>query len=195
MKLLVVVILLFPFFSFAQNSTNRSKEFLPKQISDYYTKLNLANSFSTKSERSILTKYLDTQDVRLKPESKRLEFVMSLLNDIRSRHLQELGTMPNSLKASHIISSYLCEIQFYNKSENMISVRLKVYQLSASNNFKIINMFDEIEDLLHRSEELAKLSEPTYIADETHDWVLSQNHWLKKPVRKVLTNQQNLTIY
>ena len=186
MKFFLIIILLVPSFLTAQVGNSLGKELLPKEIFKYYENLNFVNSFSTKSERSVLAKYLDTQDVRMQPNNQRLIFVMNLLNDIRHRQLEEWNTMLNKFNSSQANFPYINEVQFYDESENLISVRLKVYELSESDNLKIISMYDEGKNSIIIRDELKQLSQPTYFTDEIHDWVLLNDQWQKKSVRKVL---------
>lgn len=177
---------LIPLFSYSQNGEKIEKDLLPNEIKQYYKNLNLANSFSTPSEKSAFVKYLQVEDSNKAPISKRQTFVMNLLKDVMQKELEFEPAMPNASNTSHLYSRMLHEVQHGYKEEDFMAIRIKVYQLSTADNFKIISFYDEEKDTILLDGEIDNLSTPKYVADEIHEWIFSNDSWHKKELRKVL---------
>ena len=167
---------------------------LPVEIRKYYQNLNLANAFSTPSERYKLTSYLTRKDSTLAPNSKRQAFVLNLLEEIKQHEYVSEATIPNTFRSGRLPISPMNTIQYWTKGKDLISVRLKVYQLCIEDNLKIINLYDEETDSIKGYDDIEKIAHPVYLTQEVHEWVFLNNQWVKKQVRKVLLTCQILAI-
>jgi len=185
---LILIFLLLCGLTFAQPAEKLSTEELPGAIKQYYQDLNLINSFSTPSEKLHLTNYLYTKDTNRAPNSKRLAYVLKLLEDVKNQEYVSATTMPNKFNSAPASSSFLHVVQYWFKDHEFISVRLKLYQLDAEDNLKIINLYDEENNSIVLDGEIEQLTTPQYFTDEYHEWIFINDQWLKKGLRKVLVH-------
>lgn len=159
---------------------------LPQEITRFYAEANFVAAFSTPRERTRLLQIRHSPLRKNLPE--RLEKADLLLRRLeRKIYLPDSDVVTRRQQGLPIVFPNMSLIQEVNGENLDIKVKVVVWSLSPSENFRLISMYessDEEGDL--SPEDMISNRLPRTATTQIHRWTLKKGTWMKAGVNIVL---------
>ena len=159
---------------------------VPLNILEYYQDDNFISSFSTRSERNLLARYIahKTLPDQLRRD-ERLDKVFKLMQkqDEKVMRVDPKMLIQRILPTRNFISSDLVEVDHVQHNCGEILVKISVYSLDHEINMLFISQYNEYEGdegKISSEEERLKMARSSSIFSQAiHKWTLVEGRWLK----------------
>lgn len=166
---------------------------IPPQIYKYYKDYNFVSSFSSESERSLLTSFLSSKELPAHLKSERLRKIYKLMKNLK---MQVMRIDPQIVVPlipplnQNIIQPELIKINGVQRHDNEARIEVLVYAIDQGTNLKLISVYDTYggnERKIPSEEQRIQMSISKFAPrKEIHKWILINGKWLKQEANTLL---------